>query len=282
MLTPFARPAFALAGLLLGSLTAVVPAEAASADTCQGKPATQVATGDGAVVLGTEGEDVVVATGRSVTVSLNGGDDTVCMVDGVVYAGDGIDSLEARGTDGRDVLIAQAVERLDVDLGDGDDKLLVRRIQRGGGSIDLGPGDDFLGLLKQRTVRADLEARQLVLDGRDPIAVSGAETVFAAARSTTLLGSDVPERLIAVGTACTIVMRGSRGADRLTVAGDEDGRNYTCPRYVRHLNGQRGSDVLKGRAQDDTLIGGPGRDAAYGGGGRDYCQAEVERSCERQ
>ena len=274
------RAPLALAGLALLAAGLPVPAQAGSAAAeCQGKPATIVSHLD--TVHGTSGDDVILALARGVHVFARGGDDTICLPDGFARGGRGHDSLEVRGTDVPDKLYVGRVEDLDVALGPGDDVLRLRGVRDGTGSVDLGDGDDKLLLLRQRSIEADLHLDRLVLDGSDPYRLTGAEMVWAAARSTTLVGSDVDERLAAVGTACTIVLRGHGGADRLTIAGDEDGQPYECPGYVRALNGQVGDDVLKGRAQDDTLIGGPGRDAAYGGRGRDECQAETERNCER-
>ena len=267
---------------LVGAVFVAVPTTAgAVAAECQGKPATIVSPQDQDTVFGTSGDDVIVALARGVHVFARGGDDTICLPDGFALGGRGHDSLEVRGTDALDKVFIVHVEDLDVDLGPGDDVLRLRNAGGGTGSVDLGDGDDKLLLLRQRSIAADLQRGRLLLDGAYPYGLSGAELVFAAAADTTLIGDDAAERLVAVGTACRIVLRGHGGADRLTVAGDEEERDHDCPRYVRLLNGQGGDDVLKGRAQGDVLIGGPGRDAAYGGGGRDACEAETERNCER-
>ncbi|WP_284439896.1 alpha/beta fold hydrolase [Cellulomonas wangsupingiae] len=112
--------------------------------TCQGVPATIVATGRG-LVLGTRGADVIVGTAGRDVIHAGEGDDLVCAGGGddLVLGGRGADTLH--GGDGHDVLSGEVGnDRLFGDAGNdtllggvGDDVLV------GGAGVDLlvgGPG----------------------------------------------------------------------------------------------------------------------------------------------
>src|SRR3954452_8654417 len=80
----------AVTGLLVGP-----GAGAGSAQTCLGKTATLVAGPQQHKVEGTAGPDVIVALTSGVRVNALGGDDTICVTDGQVPAGEGNDAVLA-------------------------------------------------------------------------------------------------------------------------------------------------------------------------------------------
>ena len=97
-------------GLLVGP-----GARAGSTQTCLGKTATLVAGPQQHDVEGTVGPDVIVALTGGVHVDALGGDDTICVTDGRVAAGDGNDAVLAT-TPARHSTYA--------DLGPGDDSFV--------------------------------------------------------------------------------------------------------------------------------------------------------------
>lgn len=107
-----------LIALILGLAGALSPAgPAQSAESCQGRPATIVGVGE---VTGTEGPDVIVASGRRfVTVLGLGGDDVICATPG----GDASVTIEA---------------------GDGDDLVVTGAGPDGTLTVHAGPGNDLV------------------------------------------------------------------------------------------------------------------------------------------
>jgi Ca2+-binding RTX toxin-like protein len=146
-----------LALLLTTAPLGAVAAPAAAAPTCEGRPATITGAGE---LVGTPGDDVIVATDRDTVVRAGGGDDVVC---GSlhVFGGRGADRIRYDGkvTFRDDIYIEagagddlirfdgdqdspQAGTRLGTYGGSGDDTLI-----GSDGMLWLfgGPGDDTLG-----------------------------------------------------------------------------------------------------------------------------------------
>ena len=94
-------------GLAVGPMAA-----AEAAPLCLGKTATIVAGPEQRRVVGTDGPDVIVALASRADVHARGGDDSICVSDGRVIAGDGNDAVLAT-TPVRNPAVA--------DLGPGDD-----------------------------------------------------------------------------------------------------------------------------------------------------------------
>ena len=115
------RAALVAAATLTGLLVAPTNA-AVVAQTCQGLPATIVATLGDEPTLGTEGDDVIVGLGP-VNINALGGNDVICLDAGAVDAGDGDDAVLVTGP--------KAPEELYATLGAGDDRFV------GGPSRDL-------------------------------------------------------------------------------------------------------------------------------------------------
>jgi Ca2+-binding RTX toxin-like protein len=251
--------------LLLAGLTAAVPAHAADGQTCLDKPATIVDL-DGGTVLGTEGDDVIVA-GPDVTISAGAGRDAVCVT----------------GTDDADYVDVRDGEDLGLALGGGYDTLHLYSIGGGVGTIDSGADGAYLELVADRSLFLDLGDDTLSLEGASPYTLTGAWDVTALARIVRMLGDSKPNHLRALNRSCHISIEGGRGKDWLAVAPNTiDAPTQRCRRTQSpELLGQGGDDLLIGYTRRDRLIGGPGRDTAKGGFGRDTCRAEVEKSCER-
>ena len=86
--------ALVVTALVTGALSAPSSAASATAQTCQGRPATIVGTGP--AIQGTPGDDVIVTGTSQVTYAL-AGNDLVCVSPTAlrVYAGDGDDVVDA-------------------------------------------------------------------------------------------------------------------------------------------------------------------------------------------
>jgi Ca2+-binding RTX toxin-like protein len=253
----------------------------AAAPTCHGREATIVITGNGASGYGTSGDDVIVATGRDSWVSAEAGDDLVCLVDGRVRAGPGHDFVEARGTDRFEAVSVTHAEDLDISLGAGTDKLSLWQVSRGTGTIDAGPGEAELFMLRQRSVDLDLEDQRLTLDGSGTYELVGFQGAWAIARQIRMVGDRDANRLRAEGTACDVSLAGGRGADTLSIIEEFSAPHFPCTPSSPRLFGQGGDDELRGRQGDEVLVGGSGEDTARGGKGTDTCRAEREIECER-
>ena len=126
-------------GLAVGPMAA-----AEAAPLCLGKTATIVAGPEQRRVVGTDGPDVIVALASRADVHARGGDDSICVSDGRVIAGDGNDAVLAT-TPVRNPTVA--------DLGPGDDSYLG------------GPGSD--------TVDTGSASGAEASDGADVIATGG-------------------------------------------------------------------------------------------------------------
>lgn len=144
---------------------AAVPGSSRSATTCQGQPAT--IEGNSATLLGTPGNDVIVAGGDVHHVVAGDGDDLICVVDDrrkrlEVLAGPGADVVDTTAATGH--TIARMGTGTDTLVGGAElDEVYLDRepvepatpdvVRTGGGGdllfsesavdADLGPGDDF-------------------------------------------------------------------------------------------------------------------------------------------
>ena len=280
--------------LAVAAAVLVVPgAQAADGETCQGRPATIVQS-EG-VVEGTDGDDVIFATGDQGTAWLyvygKGGNDLICvgghLPDGVhsvdasseVQGGGGTDTLVYVGSDGEDHVRTLDVETIDIHTGGGVDDVTLAGTTHGGGVVDGGPEPAHRNSL---TVIVAQEGGLLVVELGDeemwvdgvPFDVTGFDRVSGIAETVVIDGDGLANRLEAL--ACHGRVRGDRGDDVLRAS-----RRGRCHEVGLRLLGQKGNDRLRGSMQDDVLIGGPGRDVAYGRGGRDACRAEIKKSCER-
>jgi Ca2+-binding RTX toxin-like protein len=190
--------------------------------------------------------------------------------------------LRLVGTPGRDRLQVTA-ERVDVQLGDGDDSLGLGtssgRKYAMTGVLDLGRGTDHVSALSPwRLIDADLARDHLVLTRfphyRGRLSLLGAEGFSARATRVVLHGTPGPNALR--GSGCHVRLRGGAGADDLSASGVRSRGSCRA-----ELAGGPGPDRLTGGDSDDLLVGGPGVDVARGGHGTDACVAERQVACER-
>ena len=271
-----------LVALLVAALPAVVPTPAAhAAETCQEKLVT-ISDSDGGNVEGTDGDDVILTTGDDTTTIIGkGGDDTICLGEGVVFGGPGRDSVYVGGEVETEYLDVRDAEDLDITIGAGGAYLQLVNIRRGVGTLDVS-GGAALRLINKSKVVVDLEDDVMNLDS-GTYTVVGTPSIFAIARKVVLVGDAAPNLLQANQYACDIVIKGGRGGDDLEVAGSDGDLPFpeNCGKRQPVLSGQGGDDLLQGRRYDDHLEGGPGTDEARGGFGIDLCRAEKKRSCER-
>lgn len=285
-----------LAATVVAVTGADAPAQALSlaAATCQGRPATIEGTG---VVAGTDGDDVIVATGPGADVDARGGNDLVCIEDGRVVAGAGDDavlgtsptgfvqaglffgkdSYTGTGTSSVDV---GPVTEVHVTLGAGGGEVwLYATSTPGTGSVDLGSGTGFLYALGEREGLVDLVQDTATVDHLH-VTLAHTENVVATGVRARILGDDQPNTLATYG--CKTLIEGGNGRDSLSSIGN--GFDLDLPR-CRHgrsvFRGGDGPDRMTGRNGDDVMLGGSGRDVAEGSGGNDRCVAEVRRHCER-
>jgi Ca2+-binding RTX toxin-like protein len=245
------RPIRFLAALPL-ALIAGMPAPAASATpSCFGEPATIVGTGDDDEVVGTRGDDVIVAFGGWDRVEGRAGDDRICVGGGedFVRGGAGADRIlgsggsdTVHGGPGPDRILtgAGAVEALFG--GAGDDRMF-----GGAGSFDGligGAGDDLLDGGGGRDIAfffdspngiwADLETGRAAGFGDDRL--RSIEGLGGSNQDDELFGDDGSNLIVAQEGDDVVDARGSG-----TLAGSQ-------------------ADQIDGGDGDDTLIGGPGAD----------------------
>lgn len=267
---------------VLATVLVNVPSAAQAADTCQGKTATIVDT-DGGTVEGTDGDDVILVSGGDDRNSIvaKGGNDTICLGEGVVFAGDGRDSVYVGGEVPTEYLDIRDAEDLDITTGAGGAFVQLGDIRHGSGSVDVS-GGAALTLIGKNKVELDLEDDYVRLDdGRYDLL--GNPGVFSIARKVTLVGDSADNSLRINQYACQATIKGGKGDDKLEMAGSDGDLPFpeNCGKRRPHLYGQKGDDTLTGRAFDDVLVGGPGKDAAYGGRGTNTCRAETEKNCQR-
>lgn len=290
--------AAAIALAALGTGGAVVAQGSAREPRCGGERATIVA--DRGFVRGTDGDDVIVATGRNGNVEARGGDDLICLRGGdfhEAYGEGGADRI--RGGRGRDYVYP----------GPGDDRVhgrggkdLITDLERTGNDrLDGGSGRDRIrfstpGSPSREPVVIDLAVGISNGHGRDR--VFGFENVQG-----TTLGD------VLIGDHRRNVLNGVRGGDQIQGAGGKDVILGSDVRFGEgggtadpsagddpllsggagddRIFGRFGEDRLRGAAGDDLLDGGGQRagstrgDIGNGGPGTDRCRGlERESGCE--
>jgi Ca2+-binding RTX toxin-like protein len=283
--------------LVPSGLLGVSPARAVAA-VCQGQPAT--IEGSNVLITGTEGNDVIVATGPGAGVEALGGNDLICMEGGWVFPGPGDDSVVDTapagagtyaglygGNDsytnvgaGRSDVIVRDVTSVHVSLGAGGGVVeLGPTSTPGTGTIDFGAGG-YLYVWGEKEARVDLAAQTAGIDGVLTLTTVGRYNATATGCRVRMTGDNGKNTFDAYGA--DIVVTGGGGRDRLRRVGNGfDVDLPPCHHFKSVFKGQGGPDRLSGRNSDDVLLGGRGYDVAEGSGGNDRCQAEVRRHCER-
>ena len=234
-----------LLGALVPALAISVPA-AAGGGRCLGEPATIRGSAGSERIVGTNGDDVIVAGAGGDYVVAKGGDDLVCAGTGHDHldAGGGNDRMAAgRGNDS--VVGGHSTDYLEG--AGGNDTFFPNGGL--GGTIAGGGGRDWLVFSDRpcaRGVTVNLADRRAAYSGCDQGWSRGSWKVRAVER-----------------------VDGSRGADVLVGS-----------RRRNQLLGQEGRDTLRGLGGGDRLHGGNGRDRGRGGSGRDRCiSVETAASC---
>ncbi|MFC7493978.1 MULTISPECIES: hypothetical protein [unclassified Nocardioides] len=306
--------AVAAALLAMAGVGPVTPSSAADTGSCRGKLPTLVATSDGQVINGTDGDDVIIAWGfRDVIVNAGLGNDRICG-----------DPAVADGGDGNDVIytVGGAVVG-----GAGNDV-----VSHAGGTTDGGPDNDRIRQRQFGTVRGadgnDWVTAAIFVGVADPL-LPPWETATPAGDPVFHLDGDAGADRLTVsaptdGTtskrcpACGFSVDGGDGRDAVGVRGNSARINLAKgtvrfagtevrPRDVEGAVGTAGpdlivgderrntlsgkggrdrilggpsGDLLKGGAARDVLLGQGGLDGALGGGGNDKCRAELSQNCE--
>lgn len=292
---PLAVPlALVLAVVLVGPVSPTY----AAASVCQGRAATIEAAGG--TITGTEGDDVIVATGPEADVRALGGNDLVCVVGGTVRTGLGDDSVDATGAavltyaylssghdtfaggaGGSDVTVEELSSFAVTFGGTGFAFLRINPTSTPGtGTVDFGDAGSRLYAFGLERATVNLAAQSVSVDGLLSVRTVGLDNATATGCRVRMRGDAGPNSLEAYGH--DVVVSGGDGGDRLGRVGNGFDLDLPrCGRYRSLFRGQGGPDRLYGRLGDDTLLGGPGRDHANGAGGVDTCRVEVRRSCER-
>ena len=286
-------------GVLLGSPT---PTAAASAETCQGRPATIVGTGPD--IQGTTGNDVIV-TGASHITRADAGDDLICLTPYpheylFVDAGPGDDVVDASGSS------TTSVPKNRSDLGSGLDRYIGGPIHDevhaegfddsvAGADIVIvevaAPTTDQPGTYTGSHLTVRSAAHDVEIDLKGTVLVGG----MLAAHIAGFSGADaIAPRAIVRGNArenyltaygCDVQIIGKGGDDDLRGAslgnapfscnGEATMRGGSGNDYIKGLNGRNrlignsGNDEIHGRLMDDLLRGGSGNDDLSGGYGSD-------------
>jgi Ca2+-binding RTX toxin-like protein len=281
------------------ALTGPVAPTYAAASVCQGRAAT--IEGASGTLTGTEGDDVIVGTGPTVSVEALGGNDLVCVVGGHVSTGPGDDSVlatpaygvytEASLFGGRDSFISvgeagaevyvDEVSELYVDIGGGTGVVwLLPTSTPGTGSVSLGPLGGRIYALGETEAHVDLVHHTAGVDGLLDVSIANVRSATGTGTKVRLTGDDRRNDLDGYG--CDVVLDGNDGRDTMAKVGNGFDLDLPdCHRYRSVLKGGDGPDRLTGRNGNDVMLGGRGRDVADGSGGDDRCVVEVARHCER-
>jgi len=291
----------------------ISPSSAADTATCLGRAPTIVATAAGESLVGTDGDDVIVAWGLAgVSVSGGAGNDRICGDPAVVDGGDGDDAIVTVGGT--------------VSGGAGDDV-----ISHAGGTTDGGPGNDRIVQRQAGTARGgdgdDAVTARVQVGPADPTRPPWETATPAGGRVFDLLGDAGADRLTVAAptdgttstrcSGCRMRVDGGDGQDTVVVRGVgarihlQQGRVRFAGTTVRvrdvenavgtagpdlivgdarrntlsgkggrdRIYGGPGGDLLKGGAGRDLLVGQGGLDGAHGGRGVDRCLAELSQNC---
>jgi Ca2+-binding RTX toxin-like protein len=280
-------------------LSAPSSAASATAQTCQGRPATIVGTGPD--IQGTPGDDVIV-TGTSQFTYAVAGNDLVCVSPSAVYvyAGDGDDVVDASEA-GVTQTVAYLGAGLDRYLGgpgqnlvhaDGTDDTVTDAdwayltvTAPATGTPGTYTGDRIAVWSADHDVEIDLDTKMVTVGGVHAANLSGIVGANVVAPRAVLRGNAEDNYLS--GSGCDVLFVGKGGNDTLTsvnqiveeapqIKSECEGMKATMRGgpgndYIKgmlglnRLVGNAGNDELQGRSRSDVLLGGSGRDDLRGG-----------------
>lgn len=253
---------------------AALPAGAGAAPMCLGRAATIVG-GEGRVIRGTAGDDVITAYGRRYVVRARAGDDLVCGDPSfdVLYGGKGRDRLHVpAGYGGSKLYGGAGADRLHgaawtANGGRGDD-VISGRLLIGGSGDDVLIGQNGASVAFPRAprgVRVDLRRGRARGVGSDLLS-GDVVSVFASRNDDVLIGDDGRNELFGLGGHDRIA--GGTNVDyAFGGAGDDAASGGPGDDFVNgggghdRLSGGRGDDVLRPGGGDDLVEAGPGADA---------------------
>lgn len=295
MTVPTRTIAAALGSLTLATgLAAAVPTSATAAGaTCQGKPATITVTRAGVDAVGTEGDDVMAISGGTGKVDGRGGNDLICLVPGDynsnVYfldagTGDDVVDTSAMGAE------KNSTDYVNVDLGAGSDRFVggpadetVSADGEGsaeddvistgtggdvassgthghpnGDTVDLGPGDDRLGLRGSHvTGTFDGGADRTVVVVGDPTGRYDIDVASGSVRRDGIAWSPIAGTLdFQITDYASLVYVGTDGPDGL----DLPLGTGTGTRSIDLRGGDDAVHLERAPREGDVLVGGPGSD----------------------
>ncbi len=234
-------------------------------------------------VIGTPYADKITGSPRTDRVYAGAGSDTISTGDGVdlVYP-DGLG-----GSEGRDVvetgpgsdLVSSLAGRDQISTGRGAD--FVEAFSSSPSTVDLGPGDDYLG----QNVTPGKGAAARGGPGHDAIAFYGS-----------LLAGQSPRARFAIDYRTGVTRASGDRTATGTIDGFERHRLIGSLRWAfvggpaaervwaiqggplrAHMGG--GADQITGTTRDDLLDGGAGTDVGYGQGGKDDCRSVERGDC---
>ncbi len=256
-----------------GGGVGVAPASAsAPAVTCQGQPATIVATADGQTITGTDGPDVMSSAGHlDVNVLAGGGDDLVCTDGG--HHPNSFPRNSVHGGPGDDTLVASsaAPSSSSVAILEGEDGDDVLKVDAGLATLFPGPGDDTISV-PQATARGQSSGFVEFDEQLPGVTIDVPAGTIDGEGHDTFTGS-----LGFAGTVGADVFEGGPGPDSFY----DFYSGFDSPDPATDVvNGRGGDDVLEsfharidGGAGDDSLTGGRG--VLRGGPGSDHLHVEA-------
>ena len=236
--------------------------------------------GDDRITIQTTDFNVTVVGGSgNDSVVMSGSDEADDLLLEVGVASDGIElttllnmSTVEDGNRGRDFLLAEGVENVEVDLKGGDDSLIVDSLRRAELEfpmvhVDLGNGNDRLNASSLTFgINADGGGGHDLLEtgsGNDSIdGGAGRDTINAGAGHDLVYGSSQDDWINGESGNDTLI--GDSGNDQLD-GGDGDDS----------ILGLNGDDLIFGADGDDIVNTGAGADSAYGGDGADWMMGHV-------
>ena len=269
-------------------LSAPSSAASATAQTCQGRPATIVGTGPD--IQGTPGDDVIV-TGTSQRTYAVAGNDLVCVSPSavLVVAGDGDDVVDASGSSTTSVPVPV------VYLGSGLDRYIGRPGQiRTAGNVVFADGTDdtvtdagrayltvtapvtatpgtYIGGVigvwsADQDVEIDLDTNMVTVGGVHAVNLSGIVDAGAVAPRAVLRGNAEDNYLF--GAGCDVLFVGKGGNDTLRASYNEDSPyaqiKSECEGMKATMRGGSGDDNIQGWQGRNRLVGNAGNDELQG------------------
>jgi Ca2+-binding RTX toxin-like protein len=233
-------------------------------------------------ILATGLTGIGVEISAGVTTISNAG--TISGNTGVFVAGTGAAIVSTSGT----IASTAGSTGMAVQLGSGDDEVIVKPGAVFIGKVDAAGGSDLLSFTQAGALGlarfSGFENIELADGGPNTLALSNANFAGVTGASISVFGGDGNDTVNASGLASTnvLVFTGAAGADQATGGSGADTLNggsgddtLSGGQGNDLLNGGEGKDTLKGAAGVDTLNGNSGQDLLAGGIGNDLLTGGV-------